>query len=184
MINITKQCLQISIDSCEFIGKGREGKVYRTDDNCVLKIFKSKKSALEEYTILKKVEGSKYFPNPINLKGRYLLREYVGGISLEEYIKSGVMPKKLTYRVLCLLEEFKKYNFVRLDISSRHIFIGNDYEVKVIDPRKCYTKKVSYPKILLGELEKAKVLDDFIKGIIDITPKTAVEWIRKFNTKV
>ncbi|KEI01093.1 serine/threonine protein kinase [Clostridium botulinum] len=183
MININKKCLKISLDTCKFIGSGREGKVYKTEDDYVLKVFKRKRNSLEEYKILKMVEGSRYFPKVISIKGRYLLREYVDGVALNEYIKKEGMPKELSYNLVYLFEEFKNMGFTRLDMSARHIYVGDNYKLKVIDPRKCYSKKVSFPKILLQELDEAKVLDDFIKGVIDISPELAIKWSKKISNR-
>ncbi|MCY6369056.1 serine/threonine protein kinase [Clostridium ganghwense] len=180
MINIGKKYLGIDIKKCKFLGEGCEGRVYLTPDGHALKIFKNKANCKAECNILKKVEGSKYFPKIIKANSRYILREYVDGNTLENYIIKNGLSKKLAINLIKLVEEFKKLNFKRLDMRGVHIFVQEDESVMVIDPRKTFTKKISGPVSMLKSLEKVGALDKFIKVLISERPDLAVKWIKAF----
>ena len=182
MVNIIKKYFGVDIKKCEFLGKGREGSVYKTDDNYVIKLFKNKRNCIDEYKILKRMEGSKYFPKTLKRKGKVLMREYVYGIPLKEYIRENGMPREISYNLVGLLEEFKNSGFTRIDMSIRHIYVQEDYRLKIIDPRKAYIKVEKFPRILLRELEEENVLDEFIKTVLDIKPEVATKWIKKLNS--
>ncbi len=182
MVNIIKKYFGINIKKCEFLGRGREGRVYKTADNYVIKLFKNKKSCIDEYNILKRMEGSEYFPKVLKRKDKILIRECVNGISLKEYVREKGMPKEIAYNLFGLLEEFKNNGFTRIDMSIRHIYVQEDYRLKIIDPRKAYIKVEKFPRILLRELEEENVLDEFIKTVLEIKPEVANKWIKKLNS--
>ncbi|QGU95652.1 serine/threonine protein kinase [Clostridium bovifaecis] len=181
MINISKRYFSVELKDCKFLGKGREGKVYLVPNGYALKIFNNKKNCEDQYTILKKVEGSRYFPKAVSIEGKAMLREYVGGISLGKYIKTKGFPQKLIFSLLCLLEEFERLGFTRLDISERNIYVEENQQIKVIDPRKVYVKKISIPSTLLKELEELNVLDNFIKTALEVKPKFALKCMEEIN---
>lgn len=181
MINISKKYFNVEVKNCKFLGKGREGKVYLIPNGYALKIFNNKKICEDQYAILKKVEGSRYFPKAVAIEGRAMLREYVGGTSLGEYIKTKGFPQKLIFSLVYLFEEFERLGFTRLDISERNIYVEENQQIKVIDPRKVYVKKVSIPNTLLKELEELNVLDDFIKTTLKVKPKFALKCMEEIN---
>ncbi len=181
MIKISKKYLGIDIKECKFLGGGCEGKVYLTPDGYALKIFKSKANCKEEYDILKKVEGSKYFPKVINASNRCILREYVSGEMIKDYIVKNGLSEKLAVNLINLIEEFKKLNFKRQDIRGQHIYVHDDESVMVIDPRKSYTKNVSVPISIMKDLEKVGVIDKFIQVLIDKRLDLAYLWIKAIN---
>lgn len=176
MRRISERYLGVNIKKCKFLGQGCEGRVYLTEDGYALKIFKNNKKSREEYKILKKVEGSDNFPKIIKYSGNCILREYVGGTKLKEYIREKGMSERLALNLIGLIEEFKRLKFKRLDIRGEHIFVQNDESIKVIDPRKSYIKNVAKPRSLIRTLDKCGVLDDFIKVLITYRPKLAVLW--------
>lgn len=181
MINISVKCFGVSISECEFLGEGCEGKVYLTPDGKALKIFKNKKKCKSEYNLLKKVEQSSYFPKVVDVKGNCMLREFVRGISLKEYLDNNKLSRRLAANLIYLIEEFQSIGFTRLDIAARHIFVQDNEDIKVIDPRKSFTKKVSFPRILMSDLEKANSLENFIGILIELRPNLAKKWIKEIN---
>ncbi|MPN39481.1 hypothetical protein SDC9_187009 [bioreactor metagenome] len=181
MIIISKQYFGVNIKKCKFLGQGYEGKVYLTPDNRVLKIFKDKKKCNNEYELLKIVEGSKYFPKAIGINEYSMIREYVSGTPLEAYVKKKGLSRKLGLSLINLIEEFRRLGFTRLDMAARHIYVQTNEDIKVIDPRKCYVKEMSFPQLLLTDLDKINHLDDFIKVLIEERPTLAEEWIEGLN---
>lgn len=181
-IVIKKKYFGIDINTCKFLGKGREGSVYLTPEGYALKIFRNKKNCKNQYMILKQVEGSKYFPKVLGIEGNCLLREYVDGISLKDYVKLNGMPRNLAIKLINLLDEFKNLGFTRIDVSSKNVYIENSGEVKLMDPRKSYKKKSRIPRILLSELDKFGVIDDFIKVVFEMNPDLATNWIEAIKS--
>lgn len=181
MINISKQYFGVDIKKCKFLGKGYEGKVYLTPHMEALKIFKDKRKCKDEYDLLKRVEGSKFFPKAIEINKNYMLREYIPGTPLEKHIKKSGLSRRLSLSLIELIEEFERLGFTRLDITARHIYVQTNEEVRVIDPRKCYIKQVPYPEILLSDLDRLHYLDDFLKILVEERPVLAEKWFEGLN---
>jgi RIO-like serine/threonine protein kinase len=181
VINISRKYLGIDIKQCEFLGKGREGRVYLTPEGYALKIFNNKNSCKSQYNILKKVEGSKYFPKAIEVSDKCMLREYIEGIALDDYLKKQGLSKDIGIKLIELLEEFRRLQFTRIDISSRNVYIESNGDIKVIDPRKSYNKKRDIPGMLLRELEALGALDEFIKVALEVRANLAIKWIKAIN---
>jgi len=174
-------CLGYDLDKCKFLGEGYEGQVLLTPDNKALKIFKNPEKAFHEYDILKKCEGSVFFPKAYILDNNVVLREFVGGIELREYLEKYKLNEKLSRNLILLMFEFIKLGFTRIDIGSRHIFVQEDYSVKIIDPRKCYTKVVNAPYKLLRAVERRGQFDDFLKVLVEMDPKIAKFWLDSYT---
>jgi predicted Ser/Thr protein kinase len=182
VINISKEYFGVSIKKCKFLGKGYEGRVYLTPQMEALKIFKDKRKCKDEYDLLKKVEGSKFFPKALQINENYMLREYVPGTPLENYIKKNGLSRKLSLSLINLIEEFERLGFTRLDITARHIYVQSDEDVRVIDPRKCYIKEVPFPELMLSDLERIHHLDNFLKILVQERPNLAVKWFKGLNS--
>lgn len=181
MRKISKRYFGISLKECVFLGKGYEGKVYLTPNGHALKVFRNKSNCAAEYNILKKVEGSKYFPKIIKKTKFCILREYVSGEILKDYIIKNGLSKKLAINLIKLVQEFQRLNFKKLDMRGAHIFVQNDESVKIIDPRKSFKKKVLIPFSLIGTIDKSGALDDFMKILVIKRPDLAILWMDAFK---
>jgi RIO-like serine/threonine protein kinase len=173
---VGKKYFGIDIDKCKYIGKGYEGKVYLTPDGSAIKIFKSKIDCEEEYNILKKVDGSNFFPKVFDIYKNCILREYVAGIEFDKYLKKNEMSKRLAVSVINLIQEFYSLGFTKINIVCKHIFVQGDESIKVIDPRKTYTANEPIPVHILKEIDKSSNIDFFIKVLIEINPKLGCKW--------
>ncbi|OFI05937.1 hypothetical protein CLOACE_14120 [Clostridium acetireducens DSM 10703] len=107
-----------------------------------------------------------------------MLREYVSGEKIKDYIKRKGLSKKLALNLIELIEEFKRLKFKKLDMRGEHIFIQKDESVKVIDPRKSFSKKVPIPYSLIKAIDKAGALEDFIRILINYRPDLLIKWKR------
>lgn len=171
----------INLLECKFLGQGHNGAVYLLPDNRVIKVCFNPKSFKGESYIFKKVNGNKYFPRIYDIGGNYMIREYVDGICLKDYIKENGMTKELGLQILFMLKEFKKLKFRKIDIRCKDIFVQPDNTLKIIDPKKCFSKSRSFPRHLSKGLYKLGASDTFLEIIKSEDPKLYKKWNSKIS---
>lgn len=171
------------IEAKEFklLGGGAEGAVYLTPEGYAFKVFKNIKNAKSEDEILKQTADSHFFPNSIVRVSNILIREYVGGINLKEYISKHGLPYNLSKEIIDLVEDLKRLNFKRLNIRNAHIFVNSKCKIKVIDPRKPYTKITPYPKDIVKILVKYHLFDKFLKDVLEYNPSLLPYWTSAYD---
>lgn len=171
----------IDLKKCKLLGEGNNGWVYLMPDGKVIKICKEEDTCRKEYLILKQVEGSRHFPRAFFQCGNYMIRDYVGGESLHEYIKRKGLSKRLAVNLIELIDEFRKYGFTKLDVRCRDLYVQKKESIMVIDPRASFSRKVSFPRHLMNGLEKLGVLNIFLKVLHEKKPEQSDEWIEKYK---
>lgn len=167
-----KEIFAIQVKELVFLGKGVEGKVFLTPNGNALKAYSKTSLCRREYKILKNMEGNKYFPKVLMCKGRFMLREYVKGTPIKEYIQKNGLSKKLALNLIEFAEKFEKLE-IRLDGIGRHVFIQEDESIKVVDPRR---KRTYMYKSLLITLKRIEVLKDFMKILEEERPDLKLKW--------
>ncbi|MEG0295806.1 MAG: serine/threonine protein kinase [Clostridium sp.] len=167
----------LDIKKCKFLGKGNEGSVYLTPEGYALKIFYNEKHADYEVDNLEKVKSSRFFPKVVFQAQNMILREYVEGINLSNYLKKKGLSYKLSIEIIELIEDFKKLGFTRLNIRDAHIFVDKNAKIKVIDPRKPFVKITPYPKDIIKTLVKQDLFDDFLKHVMEYNPELLSYWV-------
>lgn len=165
----------------KLLGQGAEGAVYLTPEGYAFKVFKTIKNAKSEDEILKKTCDSPFFPKPIVRVGNILIREYVSGITLKEYISKYGLSYNLSIEIIDLIEDLKRLKFKRLNIRNAHIFINSKGKIKVIDPRKPYTKVTPYPKDIVKILVKYHLFDKFLKDLLKYKPELLPYWTKSYD---
>ena len=167
----------LDIKECKLLGTGDEGSVYLTPEGFALKIFSKEKNAKAEAEILEKAKDSRFFPNVIFLADNMMLREYVAGENLHEFINNNGLSYNLSMELIELIEDFKRLQFTRINIRNAHIFVNENEEIQIIDPRKTYSKNTPYPMDIISILVKSNLFDDFLKNLIDYKPELLQYWI-------
>jgi len=167
--------------SAEFLGQGNNGVVYELPEHKVIKIFVEEKVGLDESYVLIKAKGSKYFPKVYSVGKLYIVREMVDGIPLDKYIKKNGLNKEIALNIYKLIKEFKKINFTKIDTRCKDIMVGSNNKIMIIDPKKCFKRKIDYPRHLMKGFLKLGVLDEFLMYIEDINKKKSKEWKCKFD---
>ncbi len=167
--------------SAKFLGQGNNGVVYELPEHKVIKIFVEEKVCLDESYVLVKVKGSKYFPKVYSIGKLYIVREMVDGIPLHKYIKMNGLNKEIALNIYKLTKEFKKINFSKIDTRCKDIMVGDNNKIMLIDPKKCFKRKIDYPRHLMKGFLKLGVLDEFLMYIEEINKKKSREWRYKFN---
>ena len=165
----------------KLLGEGHNGIVYELPDNKAVKIFIDKDICREEAKILYKVRKSKFFPKIFKYDENYILREMVPGKRLDHYIKENGMSKKLVMNLYKLFNEMKRLKFSKLDARCRDIYVDEEENIKVIDPKQCYARKVSFPRHLMKGLKGIDSLDIFLNYMREIDYKSAKYWEIKFE---
>lgn len=166
---------------CVFLGKGKEGEVYLTPEGYALKIFYKVCKAKEEVSLLEKAKNSRFFPKVLFIAHNMILREYVEGINLKEYIEKNNLSYKVSCEIINLVEEFRTLEFTRINMRNAHIFVNADETIKVIDPRKVFVKQTPYPKDIVKVLVKTNSFDLFLKHLLEYKPYLMPYWINSFN---
>ena len=159
-----------NLDEFEYIGRGRNGRVYLMPDGKVIKVCKFEYACRSEYEVLKAAEGSPYFPRVYEKMGSAIIRDFVTGEVLPNYIRKNGLSRKLAINLINLIEEFRRFNFKRLDIRGAHIYVKEDESIMVIDPASQMTWKEHYPRLLIKELRRQKVLKQFYQILSEERP--------------
>lgn len=171
----------VNLLDCKFLGKGHNGVVYMLPEGKVIKICFEAKSCEKEYYILNKVNNNKYFPKVYGMSGNYMVRDYVDGISLKEYIKHNGLNRELCIKIIELFQEFKKLKFSKEDIRCKDIMVQGDGSLMVIDPKKFYSKERDFPRHLAKGLYKLGALNFFISVVKEEKPKLYDQWRKKLE---
>lgn len=169
----------INLFECKLLGRGHNGAVYLLPDNKVIKVCFVMKDFLSESSILKKVNGNKYFPRLYEVGGNYMIRDYVDGMPLKNYIKKNGLNEKLARDIIEMLKEFERLKFTKIDVRCKDVFITSDNRPIMIDPQKFYTKERNFPRHLSKGLFKLGVLDLFMEVLKKEEPRLYKKWAHK-----
>ncbi|MCY6957993.1 serine/threonine protein kinase [Clostridium brassicae] len=166
----------VDLSKCKTLHRSKKERIYLTEDYKVIKICKNLDECRREYLILKYCENNKYFPKVYEYHTGYLIREYVSGMCLIDYIKKNSLDETLALTLVDLIENFKTLNFTRLDTGLSHIFISKSGAIKVIGLKNNYTRNEKYPKHMISGLKKLKVSKKFFKFLKTARPDIYKEW--------
>lgn len=175
MININLD--DINLKDLKLIGKGTQGKVYLLDSQKCIKVYKSKKDCNNEIKTLLMAQGDSHFPILYNFGVDYIIREYISGIELNEYLQKESLTSKLSSKIVELYEAIVKVGYTRKDTAIFHILITPSYELKLIDTAKAMKKKSTIPNLLISGLIDIGYKEDFFNFIKINRPDLYVQWI-------
>ncbi|MGL4760294.1 MAG: hypothetical protein ACRC6T_03060 [Sarcina sp.] len=169
--------IEEGLQSAKKIGEGHNGVVFLFKDGKTIKFFRRHDAWQDESYILKKVDGSKFFPKIKEVGDNYIVRDYVDGERLDKYLKDHKMDSRLARALFDMTVEFERLKFRRLDIRCKDIFYNlKTGKVKIIDPKKNYSKKVSYPRHLMKGLYKKDALKIFLNFVKSVNSKKGCMW--------
>ncbi len=167
--------------NAEFLGQGNNGVVYKLPEHKIIKIFVEEKVCLDESYVLVKAKGSKYFPKVYSIGKLYIVREMVDGIQLDKYIKRNGLNKEIALNIYKLTKEFRRMKFSKIDTRCKDVMVSENNKIMLIDPKKCFKRKIDYPRHLMKGFMKLGVLDEFLMYIEEINKKKSREWKYKFE---
>lgn len=160
----------------EFLGEGHNGIVYLLPENKIIKFFRDKEICADEYYILCKAQGSNFFPKVYEYDEYYIVRDYVGGTRLDKYIGRKGLDGHLCKALVEMLDEFVKLGFTKVDIRCRDIYVQDNKNIIVIDPKNNFGKTIKYPRHLMKGLNKLGVLQIFLNYIKEKDKSKYVAW--------
>lgn len=169
--------IYVELEDCKLLGSGAEGSVYLSPEGYVLKSFKNRKAANKEAYILNRAKSSRFFPNVILQVSTLIIRDYVGGENLYEYLSTHGLSYKLSTEIIDFIEDLKVLKFKRLNIRNAHIFINKKEELMVIDPRKSFSKTTPYPKDIIKIFLKLHLFDKFLEDLTQYNPNLLEYWV-------
>lgn len=176
--NLDGQDVEVMNNSpLEMIGKGRQGAVFKVNDEICIKIFGNTEDCDREYYALSLGQKTSFFPKLYG-KGRlYIAMEMIRGVDLREYLQSQPLTEKLSHKLIDLLITFKEIGFDRIDHHKRQIFIQPDGSLKVIDvARAVWRDRVyPYPRKLLNSLGE-EYKETFLCHVKALSPELYREW--------
>lgn len=166
----------IKTENLKFLGRGTQGSVYRIDDDRCIKIFKKRNSCQDELHSLLISQSDSSFPKLYSYGDKYIVREYIDGTPLDEYLAKKPLTDKLCHKIIKLYISMKYVGFERLDCALFHIFLLNDGSLKLIDTAKAMKKHYSYPVIIIKGLSQLNYKKRFLSFVKENYPQIYAEW--------
>ena len=168
---------EINIKDLKLIGKGTQGKVYLLDSQKCIKVFKSKKDCNDEVKSLLMAQGDPHFPELYEFGINFIIREYVNGIELDEYLIKESLTPEISAKLIKLYDAIVKAGYLRKDTAIFHILITPSYELKLIDTAKVMKRKTTIPSLLISGLENIGYKEDFFYFLKNSRPDLYNQWI-------
>lgn len=166
----------INIKYLELLGKGTQGKVYKIDNEKCIKIFKNKKECQEELNTLIIAQKDNHFPKLYEYDEDYIIREYINGVELDEYLSTQGPTPQIFDKIIKLYEAMHKVGYTRLDAAIFHIFVTPEDELKLIDTAKALRKKTLIPSLLISGIERLSLKDDLFSYLRNYRPDLYNIW--------
>jgi predicted Ser/Thr protein kinase len=163
--------------SLEMIGKGRQGAVFKINEQACMKVYGEEEDCDREYYALSLGKNTDLLPK-VYCKGKnFVVMEMVYGVDLREYLQSNPLTKELSHQLIQMLITFQKIGYERIDHHKRQIYLQEDGSLKVIDVGRTVWRNRTYPyprKLLqsLGAEYKAV----FLEHVKELAPELYNEW--------
>lgn len=165
-----------SLKKYTLIHQNKKEKIYLLPDKKVLKMTKNLKDSRREYLVLRYAYRCSMFPKVYEYRPGYLIRDYVDGICIIDYLKKNPFDKELALSLISIYDTFVKLKFTRLDTGVSHIFITKDKEIKLIGLKSSCWYSEKHPKHMLNGLRRLKVSKRFFKILKDERPELYEIW--------
>lgn len=160
------------------IGSGHQGAVFQISPKRCVKIYAKEQDANKEREVLMNSKNTSILPKVFEIGPRYIIMEYINGVSLKEYLKlKGNITKKIAKKILLLLKEMERLKFTRIDVNLRHIIINSQNQLKVVDHVNAFTIKRSYPRLLFRELRSLGLLNSFLDQLKVLDENAYKKWV-------
>ncbi|WP_138416117.1 hypothetical protein [Aquibacillus sediminis] len=161
----------------EMIGKGRQGAVFKLNDDVCMKIYGEIDDCNREYHAMMLGKKTDLLPDVYCKGTNFITMEMVYGVDLREYLQSQPLTKELSFKLIELLQTFKKIGYERIDHHKRQIFLQDDGSLKVIDVGRTIwrNRTYPYPRKLLKSLGPT-TSEVFLSHVKEVAPELHDEW--------
>ena len=159
------------------IGSGKQGAVFKLSEKYCAKIFASQKDFKKEYKAYIRAQGSPIIPKLYGVGPKYIIIEYIKGITLKEYLrKKRALPISLIKQILSAFHEMKRLKFTRINVRLKHIILTQKHKFKIIDHVNSFTLVEIKPILLFNELPNLGLLHHFLRQVKKLDKKIYSEW--------
>lgn len=166
------------------IEKGWQGAVFKLSDERCVKIYARTHIASGEADAYKRIQGSTIFPKLYEVGPKYIVMEYIEGLTLEKYLKrKNYISESITKQILLLLEEIKKLDFKEIDFQLCNVIVMNDEILRLIDIANSFKIQKKHPELLYKGLNKLGLLGMFIRQVKKIDFNAYLE-IKNLEMKI
>lgn len=124
-----------------------------------------------------------HFPKLYEFGTNHIIREYVNGIELNEYLFKENLTPHMSNKLIELYEAMVNVGYLRKDTAIFHIFVLPDGNLKLIDTAKAMKKKSAIPNLLISGLEELGYKEDFFNFLKSNRPDLFDKWINYSRKK-
>lgn len=163
-------------ETLPLVGEGSQGKVYLIDPYRCIKIYHRPEFLRLELEILLKAHNVPQFPKVYEWGDNYMIREYIPGAGLKDYLRENPLTEDLSRQIAELFLAFERLGFHRLDTRMAHVLVTPEGWIKAIDPANAMRKSGAYPKKFFKQLAKLGWKDTFFKHLKVINPVLYERW--------
>lgn len=167
---------KLDLKKLKFIGSGYQGRVYMLPPDKCIKLFKNKNVCFDEIETLCMAQGNHHFPKLYEFGENYIIREFISGVELSEYLKKNPLTLDICAKLLGVLDAMKSVGYSRVDSALFHIFITENGDFRLIDTARAMITSSTYPKILISELKDVHCHKDFLSYVRDNRPELYELW--------
>ena len=118
-----------------------------------------------------------HFPKLYHYGENYIIREYIDGIELNEYLSQQKLTPMLSSKLIELYEAFVKVGYTRKDTAIFHIFVLPSGDLKLIDTAKAMKKKSIIPHLLISGLDDLGYKDVFFNFLKRNRLDLYIQWV-------
>ncbi|WP_428909491.1 hypothetical protein [Niallia sp. Krafla_26] len=161
----------------KMIGKGRQGAVFKVNDDICVKVFGNEEDCEREYYALSLGKHTDLFPMVHDKGPLHIAMDFIKGVDLREYLQSQPLTEELSFKLIQLLITFKEIGYERIDHHKRQIFILPNGHLKVIDvARTVWRDRVyPYPRKLINSLGE-EYKKTFLSHVQKLSADLYAEW--------
>ena len=163
-------------ENLKLLGKGSQGIVYLLNEHTCIKVYHRPEFLPLELEVLLKARNEPFFPQVYEWGEDYMIREYIPGLGLKEYLRRYPLTPEISYQLAELFLAFERLGFRRLDTRFAHILVTPAGRIKTIDPANAMRKQSHYPKKFLSQLEKANCKKTFFRHLQEMYPLLYDRW--------
>lgn len=159
-----------------FVGAGKEGRVYRLDGTRCVKYYNHAKYQRRELAALTRGAGDPLLPRVHSWGRSYVIREYIEGTALFDYLSAHPLTRDLAEKILQMHETLIRLGFHRADLRLSHVILTPDGRLRVIDPTNMMKDHRTFPRKLLYDLQRLGKREEFLAWTARLRPDVYRRW--------